>query len=128
LPEDDKLVGHGGRRAGSVEVRPFPEEILIGIVKFAGTIKQVDIGNITACVGSSAVTVDILVNGVSCLAAPVTLDSDTGARGTEVGTISSATVAADDVITANIVTAASGTNALAIGVYAQVKVDEGYAS
>lgn len=105
------------------------ETRMLRIVKgLTGTLKHFTVSNVVACGGTSTVTVDLQVNGVSVLAAVVTLNPATGNRGEEVGVIATAAVADGDVLEAVINATQVGTCALATGVFAQVDMDEAYAA
>jgi hypothetical protein len=91
-----------------------------------GTLKFFKANNIAACAGSSTVTVDLYINGVTALSAVLTLDAATGNRGEEVGVLSTTAVVADDVLEVVITANQSGTDALASGVYAELRIDEDY--
>ena len=92
-----------------------------------GTIKHVTVSNITACAGSSAVTVDVKKNGTTILSAVVTLNSGTAAYSENEGTITVAALADGDYLEIIITATQSGTDALATGVMCQVDLNEDYA-
>lgn len=105
------------------------ETRIVRVVKGAtGTIKHFTVSNVTACAGASTLTVDLQNNGVSVLAAPVTLNAATGNLGEAVGVISTPALVDGDVLTIVVVTSQSGTDALATGVFGQVDLDEDYAA
>lgn len=93
-----------------------------------GTIKHVTVSNITACAGSSEVTVDVKKNGTTVLSAVVTLDSSTAAYSENEGTITVPALADGDYLTIHITATQSGTDALATGVLVQIDIDEDYAA
>ena len=105
------------------------ETRIVRVVKGAtGTLKHFTVSNVTACAGASTLTVDLQNNGVSVLAAAVTLNAATGNLGEAVGTISTPAVVDGDVLTEVVTTSQSGTDALATGVFGQVDMDEAYAA
>ncbi|HUU99200.1 MAG TPA: hypothetical protein VM487_25995 [Phycisphaerae bacterium] len=90
-----------------------------------GVIKSVKAGSVTACTGNAAATVDVKINGTTCLTGTFALDSSNAAYTPEAGTIDTGAddVAADDVITV-VVTVDAGTGALGTGLYVTVVVEE----
>ncbi len=101
--------------------------VIMHIVRGAtGTIKGFACSNVTANAGASAVTLDLLKNGVSVLNTVVTLNNATGNRGVIQGVIDTTALVADDVLEVVVVLAQSGTDALAIGVAAELRLNEAY--
>jgi len=101
--------------------------VIMHVVRGAtGTIKGFVVSNITANAGASTVTVDLLKNGVSVLNTVVTLNNATGNRGVEEGAIDTTALVADDVLEVVVALAQSGTDALAVGVAAELRLDEAY--
>lgn len=101
--------------------------VIMHVVRGAtGTIKEFVVSNITANAGASTVTVDLLKNGVSVLNTVVTLNNATGNRGNEEGVIDTTALVADDVLEVVVALAQSGTDALAVGVAAELRLDEAY--
>ncbi len=89
----------------------------------AGTINAFKAGSVTVCSGAATIVVDLLKNGVSVLSAGITLDTGNSIRVVEAGTISSASVAAGDVLEVD-VTATAGGGTLGKGVFAYVDLYE----
>lgn len=92
----------------------------------AGTFLKFRVIQKTACAGLSKVTVDVKKNGVSIINAVITLDSSSAINTPIAGIISTGTFAADDYIEIIINATASGTDALATRVMAQLDYDEDY--
>lgn len=92
----------------------------------AGTISAIKVSNLTACAGSSTVTVDIQKDGVSVLSSVITLDLATLDGGTEEGLLDGAqtTVVANEILTAVITTNVSGTDALCADIVGNVEFSE----
>lgn len=113
-----------GQNGGAVSA-----EAQLGIVRgTAGSILSFEVNNVTACAGASTVSVDLYKNGTSILSSPVTLNSSSTAYTPTAGTISSASIADGDVLTAVVTPAQDGTSALATGVGVSVDLIEDYAS
>jgi hypothetical protein len=93
-----------------------------------GTIKHVTVSNITACAGSSEVTVDVKKNGTTVLSAVVTLNSSKAAYSETEATITVPALADGEYLTVHITATQSGTDALATGVLVQIDIDEDYAA
>lgn len=90
----------------------------------AGSLLEVLIGNVVACVGDSTITVDVYKNGVSVLAAPVTLDnSNTAFTGQELASISTPTYGAA-VVFEVVVVATVGTGTLGQGLFVRLSFAE----
>ncbi len=101
--------------------------VIMHVVRGAtGTIKEFVAGNITANAGASTVTLDLLKNGVSVLNTVVTLNNATGNRSVEEGNIDTTALVAGDVLEVVVALNQSGTDALAIGVAAELRIDESY--
>jgi hypothetical protein len=92
------------------------------------TVVDVKVTNLSACGGSSTVTVDVRKNGVSILTSVVTLNSSTGDSGSESATLDGAQVAAveEDVFTVVITPNQVGTEALASDVSVAMAIEEDY--
>lgn len=88
-----------------------------------GTITKFSAGSIVANIGAATVTFDLKKNGTTVLSAVVTTDSGDSAYDLVDGTISSASVLVDDVLTIVLVATAGG-GTLATGVFAFVELDE----
>ena len=90
-----------------------------------GTIKAVKAGSIAPCTGNATATVDVKINGTTCLSSVITLDSTNTARVAEDGTIDTA---ADDLVEDDlveiVVTVDAGTGALGTGLFATITVEE----
>lgn len=103
------------------------ETLIAHVVKgTTATLKYFTASNVTACAGSSTVTVDLQKNGVSVLSAVLTLNAATGTRGEAQATISTPALVDGDVLEVVITATQSGADALATGVYAQIDLDEAY--
>ena len=90
----------------------------------AGTVLEVLIGNVVACVGDSTITVDVYKNGTSILAAPITLDNtNTAFTGQELASISTPSYGAA-VVFEVVVTATVGTGTLGQGLFVRVAFAE----
>jgi len=89
----------------------------------SGTLKAINAGCVTACVGNATVTVDLLVNGASVLTATFDLTSAESAYELVAGTIDTDTLEAGDVVEIDIAVAA-GTGTLGKGVFAYVDIHE----
>lgn len=101
--------------------------VIMHVVRGAtGTIKEFVVGNITANAGASTVTLDLLKNGVSVLNTVVTLNNATGNRSVEEGIIDTTALVAGDVLEVVVALNQSGTDALAVGVAAELRLDESY--
>lgn len=100
---------------------------IVHVVRGAtGTIKEFAVSNVTANAGASTVTVDLKKNGVSVLNSVVTLNNATGNRGVEEGIIDTTALVVDDVLEVVVALAQSGSDALAVGVAAELRLDEAY--
>jgi hypothetical protein len=95
-----------------------------------GTIAKISVTNLTACAGSSTVSVDVQKNSVTVLSSVVTLNAATGdagaSSGTEAGLLDGAqtSLVAGDVITVVITPNQSGTDALASDIGVAIGVTE----
>lgn len=104
------------------------ETHLMFIVKGAAlTFKKFTVSNITACAGSTTVTVDVKKNATTILSAVITLDSSKTPYSETEAVISVGSAADGDYVTIVITATQSGTDALATGVMAQLDYDEDYA-
>lgn len=121
-----KSTQHHSKKVSQAGTAVTATEIIHVVAGLEGTLKFFKATNIAACAGSSTVTVDLKKNGTTVLSAVITLDSATGDRGEEVAILSSTSVVADDVLEVVITANQSGTDALASGVYAELRVDEDY--
>lgn len=92
-----------------------------------GTLRDFRGGCFEASIGASVVTLDLKKNGASVLASVVTLNVSTG-TGTVPGVITIPAVVVGDILTVVINGEWSGSDALAKGVWAQVELDEDYAT
>ena len=99
---------------------------IVRVAQNDGALKRFVASNTTACGGSTTVAVDLLNNGASVLAAALSLDSATGARGEEVATISTPGYVDGDVLEVVITISQNGTDALPTNVCAQLDFDEAY--
>lgn len=99
--------------------------VVLGIIRGAtGRTIGVEVTNLTACAGSSTITVDVKKNGTTILSSAITLNSSTSTTVPVAGTVSVTALADGDIITAVITTNASGTDALATGVAVQWDYNE----
>lgn len=89
----------------------------------AGSIVGVDAGLVVACVGGATVTIDIKKNGTTVLSGSVVLDNTNSAFTSEAGAFSSTTLAAGDVLEAD-VTVAAGGGTIGQGLYVSLVVRE----
>lgn len=99
------------------------EARVVHVSRGAGTIVSFNAGNVVAATGDATCAVDLKVNGVSVLSAPISLDSTSAAYSLVAGTVSSAAYTADDVIEITI-DGTIGTGALAKGVFGALVVRE----
>ncbi len=100
------------------------EARVIHVVKgAAGTLKTFKAGSVVANIGAATVTVDLKKNGVSVLTAPISLDSGDAAYALVEGTISSAAVAAGDVLEV-VIDGTAGGGTLAKGVFCSLDLWE----
>lgn len=88
-----------------------------------GTIKSFKGGCVVANIGDSTVTFDLKKNGTTVLSGVVTLNSTHSAYQVVAGSISSASVAASDVLSVTI-DATVGTGTLGKGAFAELVIDE----
>ena len=91
----------------------------------AGTVQSFMAGSISASTGNSTIAVDLKLNGTSMLSAVISLTSTEVAYEVKAGTLSTTTVAAEDVLTV-VVTVTEGTGTLGAGVFAVAVIDEDY--
>jgi len=103
---------------------PFVDEQQVAFVCYkAGTINAVKVGAITPAVGGNEINFMLLKNGTGVLSSDINLDSTDAARALVVGTISTATIAADDVFELRALgNGATGT--AAAGVFYTIEYDE----
>ncbi len=103
------------------------ETVIIHTVRGAtATVKGFSASQIDAPAGSSTATIDLRKNGVSVLTSVITLNAGAGDYGTLGATLDTTAAVADDVFTVVITAVQSGTDALATGVSAQLRIDEDY--
>ncbi len=88
-----------------------------------GTLKSIRCGLLVACIGDSTVVVDIMVNGVSVLTTPVTLDNAVAADEIVDAAIQDEDLSANDIIEVSIV-ATPGTGTLGEGLFVAVELYE----
>lgn len=117
---------HHSKKVSQAGTAVTATEIIHVVCGLVGTLQFFKATNIAACAGSSTVTVDLYKNGSSVLSTILTLDSATGARGEEEAAFSNTSVVADDVLEVVITINQSGTDALASGVYAELRLNEDY--
>jgi len=89
-----------------------------------GTVIAFEAGCVTDCDGSSTITVDLLLNGVSILTSKITLAAGDGNRVVVAGTLSDTALADGDVLEVAIDAVASGTDALGLGVFCSLTLHE----
>lgn len=95
----------------------------IHIARGAGTIVAFRVSQLVAAVGDSTVTIDLYKNGSSILTGTITINNGQAARALTSGTLSSSTVAADDVFEV-VQTISAGTGTLPQGVTWQLTTEE----
>lgn len=88
-----------------------------------GTVLKFEAGSIVLNIGAAVVTVDLLKNGTTMLAAPITLDTANTAYVPESVTPTTTAFVDGDVLTTTI-TATAGGGTLATGVYVALTVKE----
>jgi hypothetical protein len=102
----------------------FNERRVIHIVRGANAvIAEVFAGSVVANIGAATVTLDLLVNGVSVLAAPLIIDSTHVAYQIVPGILSTSTLLLNDVVEMD-VTAVAGGGTLATGLFAEARISE----
>lgn len=111
-------------QTGTAVAATIPIHIVAGAT---GTLRAIKCALVAACTGNATVSVDVKVNGTTVLSAPMSLTLTETAYEVVAGTISSADVVTDDVITVVVVVSA-GTGALGTGLAALVVLDEDYVS
>lgn len=122
-----KCLQHHSKTVSQAGTAVTASMIIHVVHGLTGTLKFFKATNIAACAGSSTVTVDLYKNGVSVLDTILTLDAATGDRGApEVAILDSTAVAADDLLEVVITKNQSGTDAMASGVAAELRLDEDY--
>jgi len=87
------------------------------------TLKSFTVSNLTACAGSTALTVDLKKNGTTVLSAVLTLDSSDAAFSESEGVITVPGLVNGDYLTVVIDVTQSGTDTIATGVFWQVEFD-----
>lgn len=102
--------------SGNLEIKTVTQlvaatdDLSAGVISTAGDITGVTAFVDTACTGAETFTIDVFINGVSCLTAPFVVDSGDAARTAVAGAINVAAdaVVATDVITVEVVYVAGG--------------------
>jgi len=105
--------------SGNLEIKTVTQlvaatdDLSAGVISTAGDITGVSAFVDTACTGVETFTIDVFINGVSCLTAPFLVDSGDAARTAVAGAINVAAdaVVATDVITVEVVYVAGGATA-----------------
>lgn len=121
-----KLEQHHSKGWGQVGTSTTQTRLLHVVRGATARIKQFVASCLTDCDGASVVTVDLKKNGITCLSATIQIDSSTGNRGLEEAALAVTTAVVGDVLEAVITATASGTDALATGVYCELRLDEDY--
>jgi len=119
LEHQHKILISQGSAASAADERK-PVFVVTGLT---GTITSIKAGSVAANVGDSTVNVDLLKNGTTALSGDIVLDSGDAAYDLVAGTISSASLAQDDVLEIDI-DATVGTGTLALGVFVQLLITE----
>ena len=90
----------------------------------AGTILGFHVGAVGAAVGGATVTVDLKKNGSSILTSTITLDNSAAAFALVAGSLSASTIAAGDVLEAQITAVSAGGGTLPTGVFCRLVTRE----
>lgn len=93
------------------------------VARGAGEIVAFKAGSIAVCSGNATMTADLRKNGTSVLSAVITLDSANTNRVAEAGTVTTATLAAGDLLEV-VTTVNAGTGALGTGLFASAVIRE----
>jgi Flp pilus assembly protein CpaB len=93
------------------------------VARRSGVVNEVIAGSIAKAVGDSVVTVDVMKNGTTILAAVITLDNANTARIVELGSVTSSAFVAGDWFEV-VITATIGTGTLPTGVFCQLECDQ----
>lgn len=88
-----------------------------------GTITAVYAGVVVACVGAATITVDLRKNGTTVLSGVITINNAIAAYAAVLGSVSSATYAAGDVLEV-VITATAGGGTLGQGLFIQLICNE----
>jgi hypothetical protein len=88
-----------------------------------GAVVAIEAGCVVACIGDSTVAIDLLLNGVSILTAPISIDSGDAAYAKVGGAIDDGTLADGDVLEVD-VDATVGTGTLGTGLFVAVTITE----
>lgn len=118
LEHHHSITGNQPNTAATTETR-----VIHNVYGATGDTLAFEAGSIVAATGNATVTLDVLKNGTTILAAVITLDNANSARVAEAGSISVAGLVDGDVLEVVIV-ATIGTGALPTGLFYNLRLNE----